>query len=124
MGTSFKFKNNVNLESSVIIYHRTNINGTVDRVRLNELLDNMIGYKDTCTTAMDDWNNLPNKTGFYMGSNMNNRPNGTTVSTWWFVIQMVHNANYKKQIAFSFSNTEIYQRTLTAGTWSSWTRIV
>ena len=124
MGKSFNLLNNVNLESSSVIYHRTNINGSVDRVRLNELLDAMLGYKDTCTTAMNDWNDLPDKTGFFMGSNMNNRPNGNTVANWWFVIQLVHNSNYKKQLAFSFNTTEIYQRTCSQGNWGSWSRII
>lgn len=55
-------------------------------------------------------------TGFYMGENLTNSPN----TGWWFIIHLVHNELYIKQIAFSFSDHQIRIRNKQNGTWTEW----
>lgn len=57
-----------------------------------------------------------NATGFYMGSGMSHAPS----FEWHYIIHIVHNELYKKQIAFNFFNHEIYERSLTDGVWTDW----
>lgn len=74
------------------------------------------------TTDLDSY---PAKTGFYMGHDGANRP--TTVYTsddWWYVEQLVHNDDYRVQIARSFfDGNRQYQRVKENGTWKVWARI-
>lgn len=74
-------------------------------------------------SSLGDWNSLPYKNGFYKGVSMSNSPSGSTVNPgWWYVIQILHDGSYVRQIAFSFRNDNqaIYSRAKMAGTWGSW----
>lgn len=55
-------------------------------------------------------------TGFYMGELLTNAPN----TGWWFIIHIVHNESYIKQIAHSFTDDQIRIRSKQNGTWSNW----
>ena len=85
----------------------------------------LTGVGGFCETATSDWNTAcNNKTGFFMGQNLSNSPSGTTASGWWWVLNIVHNANYQRQVAFSFvENSGIYTRIKNNGSWNSWTQV-
>jgi hypothetical protein len=74
---------------------------------------------------MGDWNTAcGTASGFYMGNGLSNSPAGTTVGGWWWIIHIVHNDKYQRQIAYSFlNNDEIYTRIMNNGTWNSWTPV-
>lgn len=60
-------------------------------------------------------------TGIYMGSNMSNAPNNS--ANWFFVLHMVHNDKYQRQLAFDFFSLDIYTRRMDNGSWGSWSKI-
>jgi hypothetical protein len=62
-------------------------------------------------------NNL-NATGFYKGGNITNAPDNDT----WFIIHM-ESTTYKTQMAYKYTNNDIYKRALVNGTWNSWQQI-
>ena len=94
----------------------------VNSRNLNDMLTGVGGF---CETATSDWNTAcNNKTGFFMGQNLSHSPSGTTASGWWWVLNIVHNANYQRQVAFSFvENSGIYTRIKNNGTWNNWTQV-
>lgn len=57
-------------------------------------------------------------TGFYMGYKLENRPNLN--DDWFYIIHLVHNELFMKQMAFSFFSNELYVRTKNNGNWSGW----
>jgi hypothetical protein len=64
--------------------------------------------------------NALDATGFYRGTNLTNRPTGTTTD-WFFVINIKHNSNYKMQYALSFNTTAVYVRSSnSSGVWLAW----
>ena len=87
--------------------------------------DMLTGVGGTCKLASSDWNTACNNTtGFFMGDSLANSPSGSTVGGWWWVINLVHNENYQRQIAFSFLNNDgIYTRMKNNGSWNSWTQV-
>lgn len=87
------------------------------------LLTRIAGYGQVANQVTGDWNTAcGTASGFYMGNGLTNSPAGTTVDGWWWVIHLVHNDKYQRQIAFSFlNNSEIYTRIQNNGTWNSWT---
>ena len=112
MSKSLKFKNNMYLDSSSIVHGR-------------ELLSNLIvGLGGSCKNVSGDWNTAcGNRTGFYRGSGLKNAPpNIITVAGWVYMIHLVHDSSYKRQLAFSFSNNAptVYMRSQENGTWSEW----
>lgn len=92
---------------------------------IRTILDRINGYGGQCKQVSGDWNTAcGNRSGFFMGSALENSPNGWTTANWWYVIQLVHNELYKMQLAFSFSPENIiYIRYQSGGGWSDWAGI-
>lgn len=124
MAKSIKLKNDTYWDARSIEYIANSIvDGTTTRSDLKGRIDNLAGFMATAIPVTGDWNNLPAFNGLYRGSGLSNAPSGTTVANWWFVLQIVHSdANYRKQLAFSFSkdNTSIYSRGKDSNGWGSW----
>lgn len=90
-----------------------------------DILDKFTGIGGTAKPAMTaNWNDAcGNYTGIFMGSNMINAPAGS--SNWFFVLNMVHNDKYQRQIAFDFFSINIWTRRMDNGNWdSSWTQVL
>ena len=89
------------------------------------ILTRIAGYGQKAQVVTGDWDTAcGTASGFYMGNGLTNSPAGTTVDGWWWVIHLVHNDEYQRQIAFSFlNNGEIYTRIQNNGTWNSWTLV-
>ena len=91
----------------------------------DNILTRILGYGQEANAVSGDWNTAcGTASGIYMGNNLDNSPTGATVDGWWWVIHIVHNATYQRQIAFSFlNNAEMYTRIQNNGTWNSWTQV-
>lgn len=90
------------------------------------IMNRIEGFGEVCMSApTSDWNTAcGTRSGFYMGADMNNSPNGSTVAGWWWVIHLAHNNLYQRQIAFSFlNNSQMFTRIMNNGTWNSWTLV-
>ena len=89
------------------------------------ILTRIAGYGQVANAVSGDWNTAcGTASGFYMGNGLSHSPSGTTVDGWWWVIHLVHNATYQRQIAFSFlNNSEIYTRIQNNGTWNNWIQV-
>jgi len=86
------------------------------------ILTRIAGYGQGANQVTGDWDTAcGTASGFYMGNGLTHSPAGATVDNWWWVIHLVHNEEYQRQIAFSFlNNGEIYTRIMNNGTWNSW----
>ena len=94
-------------------------------VENQDILDKFTGIGGIAKAALtSSWNDAcGNKTGIFMGSNMSNSPDNS--SNWFFVLNMVHNDKYQRQIAFDFFSINIWTRRMDNGNWdSSWTRVL
>ena len=91
----------------------------------DNILTRIAGYGQGANQVTGDWNTAcGTASGFYMGNGLSNSPAGTTVDNWWWIIHLVHNDKYQRQIAFSFlNNSEIFTRIQNNGTWNSWTKV-
>ncbi len=70
-----------------------------------------------------NWNDYVT-TGFYMGSDMENRPPYTTnVHSWDYCMVIQHSVNYALQEITDFHNNEKWQRVMQNGTWGAWKKI-
>lgn len=89
------------------------------------ILTRILGYGQVANQVTGDWDTAcGTASGIYMGNGLTNSPSGTTVDGWWWVIHIVHNDMYQRQIAYSFlSNSEVYTRIQNNGTWNSWTNV-
>lgn len=89
------------------------------------ILARILGYGQVAHVVDGDWDDAcGDATGFYMGNGLTNSPPGTSVAGWWWVIHIVHNSTYQRQIAFSFlNNSEVYTRMQNNGTWNNWVLI-
>lgn len=90
------------------------------------IMNRIEGFGEVCMSApTNDWNTAcGTRSGFYMGADMSNSPNGSTVAGWWWVIHLAHNNLYQRQIAFSFlNNSQMFTRIMNNGTWNNWTLI-
>lgn len=98
-------------------------NATSLEVSGENILTRIAGYGQIANQVTGDWNTACGEaSGIYMGNGLTNSPTGSTVAGWWWVIHLVHNATYQRQIAFSFlNNGEVYTRIMNNGTWNSWT---
>ena len=87
------------------------------------ILNRIAGYGQVTNQVTGDWNTAcGTASGFYMGDSLTNSPTGATVGGWWWVIHLVHNNLYQRQVAFSFlNNSQIFTRIMNNGTWNSWT---
>lgn len=92
-------------------------------VQNQDILDKFSGIGGTAQVAStSNWNTAGGmKTGIYMGSNMSNAPNNS--ANWFFVLHMVHNALYQRQLAFDFFGINMYTRRMDNGTWGAWQRV-
>ena len=74
---------------------------------------------EKCIKVADggDWNNITD-TGFYMGSNVANRPDGSF--TWNYIKVMKHLDTYVLQEAINFNGETVAFRVKWAGTWKAW----
>lgn len=59
--------------------------------------------------------------GFYMGNNMTNAPEGS--ADWFYILVMHHNSNYCKLIASRFFDSYLWVCHQDNGNWSTWRRI-
>ena len=94
-------------------------------VNNEDIQDKFTGIGGNAKSALtSNWNDAcGNKTGIFMGSNMSNAPDNS--SNWFFVLSMVHNNKYQRQIAFDFFSINIWTRRMDNGNWdSSWTRVL
>ena len=90
------------------------------------IMNRIEGFGELCMSApTSDWNTAcGTRSGFYMGADMSNSPNGSTVAGWWWVIHLAHNNLYQRQIAFSFlNNSQMFTRIMNNGTWNNWTLV-
>ena len=89
------------------------------------ILTRIGGYGEPTKSVTGDWNTAcGTASGFYMGDSLSHSPSGSTVGGWWWVLHLVHNDKYQRQIAFSFLNNDgIYTRIMNNGTWGSWTQV-
>ena len=89
------------------------------------ILNRIAGYGQIAKQVVGDWNTVcGTASGFYMGNGLSHSPSGTTVDNWWWVIHLVHNDLYQRQIAFSFlNNSQIFTRIMNNGTWNNWTSL-
>lgn len=89
------------------------------------ILTRIAGYGQEANVVTGDWNTACGEaSGYYMGNGLTNSPSGSTVDGWWWVVHIVHNDKYQRQIAYSFlSNEEVYTRIQNNGTWNSWTKV-
>lgn len=69
-----------------------------------------------------DLNSYPNKTGFYHGTNGNNRPTEIDVYNRYYVIQLRYDGAWGCQILIPFANGRFYMRIQINGTWTAWTK--
>lgn len=92
-------------------------------VQNQDILDKFSGIGGTAQAAStSDWNTAGGmKTGIYMGSSMSNAPNNS--ANWFFVLHMVHNDLYQRQLAFDFFSLDIYTRRMDNGTWGAWDKV-
>ena len=92
-------------------------------VQNQDILDKFSGIGGTAQAApTSDWNTAGGmKTGIYMGSSMSNAPNNS--ANWFFVLHMVHNAKYQRQVAFDFFSINIFTRRMDNGTWGAWEQV-
>ena len=90
-----------------------------------DILTRILGYGQIANEVTGDWNTVcGTASGIYMGNGLTHSPSGTTVAGWWWVIHLVHNASYQRQIAYSFlNNNQIFTRIQNNGTWNSWNLI-
>lgn len=87
------------------------------------IMTRIAGYGEAANLVTGDWNTAcGTASGIYMGENLSHSPDGDTVSGWWWVIHIVHDDDYQRQIAYSLlNNDEIYTRIMNNGTWNNWT---
>ena len=78
------------------------------------------GLGTTCQDKSNqDCNNIL-VTGFYMGSNMTNKPSGCTQG-WIYLLVMRHNDSWVRQVAYDFGTaSQVYTRVKQNGSWTSW----
>lgn len=86
------------------------------------ILTRIAGYGQETQVVTGDWDTAcGTASGFYMGNGLTNSPTGATVDNWWWIIHLVHNNEYQRQIAFSFlNNSQIFTRIQNNGTWNNW----
>lgn len=80
---------------------------------------NVRGHSNGTVTQISNANlNDIVESGIFMGSTMTNAPD----TGWWYIQNMVHNANYVTQIAYRLNSTDqrIQIRIKNNGTWQAW----
>ena len=80
---------------------------------------NVRGHSNGTVTQISNANlNDIVESGVFMGSTMTNAPD----TGWWYIQNMVHNANYVTQVAYRLNNADqrIRIRIKNNGTWQAW----
>lgn len=80
---------------------------------------NVRGHSNGTVTQISNANlNDIVESGIFMGSTMTNAPD----TGWWYIQNMVHNANYVTQVAYRLNSTDqrIRIRIKNNGTWQAW----
>lgn len=78
------------------------------------------GLGTQCKPKTGDWNDTcGNSSGFYMGHDLSNAP----TTDWIYVIHLVHNELFAKQIALAFFSADMWIRQKNSGEWSEWTKL-
>lgn len=128
--TSSSFMVNVATESVVLSYDRSGVG--VNKIREQGALDvkgdiyandrpiqqhQLTQNGGYSLNAEIDWNNYIN-TGFYMGYNLSNSPQGG--NGWKHVQVFKHNDNWVVQVAYDFHGQIAAVRSKTNGTWNPW----
>lgn len=89
----------------------------------NCLVTGSYGLGSQCKAVNGDLNTAcGNETGFYRGAGLTNKPTGS--GEWIYIIHLVHDETYKKQIAFDFFSNAVWIRTQTNGNWGDWQTII
>lgn len=118
-----KFKNKTTPPSGNPINDQ-NLNALQDNVEeaIGEINPSKWGLgTDVPIISNEDLNTfLTNRTGFYKGEKMTHAPN----QSWFIVFHISFNVFYRKQIAMSPFNDEIYLRNCLNGTWGNWRMIL
>ncbi|EMG32401.1 capsid and scaffold protein [Streptococcus phage Javan350] len=128
--TRTEFMFNVPTESVVLSYDRSGIG--VNKIRERGALDvkgdifandqpiqqyQLTQNNGKVLNADRDWNDYINS-GLYMGSNLQNAPQGG--SSWKHVQVFKHNDNWVVQVAYDFDGGVTSVRTKTNGNWNPW----
>lgn len=92
-------------------------------VQNQDILDKFTGIGGTAQAAStSDWDTAGGmKTGIYMGSNMSHAPENS--ANWFYVLHMVHNNLYQRQVAYDFFGIDMWTRRKDNGTWYPWYRV-
>lgn len=87
---------------------------------------NHFGVGGDAKLVSGNWNTAcGNESGFFRGRNLSNAPNTYTQDGWWYVHQIVHDVNFKIQLAYSYNDSRgAYKRLYISGTWSAWQQFV
>lgn len=94
-----------------------------DTVEINgeDIVSKFTGIGGIAKQVTGDWNTACSTlSGLYMGNNMSHAPSS---SAWYFVLHIVHNAKYQRQLAFDFFSLNIYTRRMDNGTWGTWEQV-
>lgn len=94
----------------------------VENITKNTLTE--FGIGGNCRYYEGDLNNLYG-TGFFMGWNLQNKPpiENNAPDQWVYILNMSHNENYQKQLAFDFFSNRFFIRTQVGGIWDNWVQI-
>lgn len=120
MKKRIRLKNGNYLDSGSVICDNQDLTKELETIN-----NRLGGLGIQCKMVSGDWNTACGySTGFYRGNRMLNGPLGQSIDSWWYVIHLVHDEKYAKQIAFSFANNNsLYVRTMCEGLWGDWTTI-
>ena len=128
--TRTEFMLNVATESVVLSYDRSGVG--VGKIRERGALDvkgdifandqpiqqhKLTKDNGSAIEVTGDWNSYTN-TGFYMGTNLVNAPQGGNI--WKHVQVFKHNDNWVVQVAYDFHGQIAAVRSKTNGTWNPW----
>lgn len=132
--TRTEFMVNVATESVVLSYDRSGVG--VNKIRERGALDvkgdifandqpiqqyQLTQNNGKVLNAERDWNDYIN-TGLFMGSNLQNAPQGG--NTWKHVQVFKHNDNWVVQVAYDFFSQVIAVRAKINGSWNAWKYLV
>lgn len=86
-----------------------------------DVMSKFTGIGGVAKQVSGDWDTAcQTLSGLYMGNNMSNAPSS---SAWYFVLHIVHNDKYQRQLAFDFFSLSIYTRRMDNGSWGSWEQV-
>lgn len=103
------------------IFHKEDDGSNTEFIReTNNVSKDLDNISKSCVYITGDLDTACNQTtGFFKANGITNSP----ASGWVYILNLTHNANYERQIAFDFFNTRIWSRVKTSGTWGSWSAL-